>query len=154
MSGEPARRCPPCPAAAGCFYFDITLGEGRRVRCVGQEGAGALAQPPLVQPLAAGGRWALRAPLPTCFGGLPGPTPAGRAHDEGCAQKGRFGLSSKTLPGTSRDVGTRAQHMHAHGCLFPALIQSAQSHATCTSCKYPLAHGVDGHPQAGGLGHT
>lgn len=155
VSGEPARRWPSLPpAAAGCFYFDITLG-GRGGGCAAWGGAGGRrgsCPASLVQPLAAGGRWALRAPLPTCRHSSPLPPWQGRTRWD--ALRKAAGLSSKTLPRDLQRRGhTRSTHARTRMPARPHPIR-LQSHGHMYIRAHPLAHGVDGHPQAGGLGHT
>ena len=94
---------------------------------------------------------------PVCPSYLPPlqPTPAlAGAHTLGCTQKGQRSVFGDSPPGTSRDVVTRAHtRTHTDACSSssnPPPVTRPHVHP----CTRISTLGVDGHPQAGGLGHT
>ena len=143
---SPGGAGPPCPpaAAAVCFYFDITLvggaggGGSAPGRGGGQECARGSRPASLVQPLAAGGRWALRAPLSTCLHSSPLPPWQGRTRWD--ALKKASGLSSETLPPGPPETWSHAlTHARTQMPAPPSPIH-LQSHGRTYIRAHALAH--------------
>ena len=150
---SPAALALPAPLRRGLLLFRQHFGgRGGGGSAAGdrQEGARGSA-PSLPGPAVARGQWALRAPLPVAS--TPAHSRPGRGTHAGMCSERPAVCLPRLSPRTSRNMGTRSHtRTHTDACLSsdPPPVTRPRVHP----CTRISTLGVDGHPRAGGLGHT